>query len=258
MQSTVQIKFANDVVAKAIEIKAANDLPSALAAIGLPEHRPVLVIIGGASLIAEADFAKLQTLFVEVLAPLAQNLGCYVVDGGTDTGVMKLMGNAKNIKQLDFPLIGVLPIGLVKLPHGMHNLSPNVIGSNPDAPDLEPHHSHFFWVQGNQWGDESRWLAHIASLLAGEHPSVTVLINGGAIALVDAKESAKEQRPIVTIAGSGRLADEIANATLHPDWEQREEIESLLTQGQIHLFDLAQPIYELETVLRQKLSGEKL
>jgi hypothetical protein len=215
----------------------------------LQEKRPVLVVIGGASLIDEADFARLQRLFVEVLAPLAKGLGCYVVDGGTDAGVMKLMGNARNQNGSAFPLIGVSPIGLVQLP--------DAVNPSPESAPLEPHHTHFFLVAGNNWGDESPWLANIASLLAGDRPSVTVLINGGAISLVDAKESTKVHRPIVTIAGSGRLADEIANAALHPDSERREEIGLLLENGQINLFNLDEPIAELEKVLRQKLSGEK-
>jgi hypothetical protein len=162
---------------------------------------------------------------------------------------MKLMGNARNQNGSAFPLIGVSPIGLVQLP--------DAVNPSPESAPLEPHHTHFFFVAGNNWGDESPWLANIASLLAGEHPSVTVLINGGAISLVDAKESTKVHRPIVTIAGSGRLADEIANAALHPDSERREEIGLLLENGQINLFNLDEPIAELEKVLRQKLSGEK-
>jgi hypothetical protein len=249
MQSSFKVNFANGGVAQAIEILSEDDLPIAFAEMGLQGKRPVLVAIGGASLISETDFARLQRLFVEVLAPLAKDLGCYVVDGGTDAGVMKLMGNAREQNGSAFPLIGVSPIGLIQLPDAVNPPS--------QSATLEPHHTHFFFVARNNWGDESPWLANIATLLAGDYPSVTVLINGGAIALVDAKESTKVDRPIVAIAGTGRLADEIANAVLHPDWERREEIELLLEEGQIHLFDLYEPIAELETVLSQKLSGEK-
>ncbi len=249
MQSSFYINFANSDVAKAIEILSEDDLAIAFTEMELEEKRPVLVAIGGASLISDEDFAKLQRLFTEVLAPFAQALGCYVVDGGTDTGVMKLIGKARHENHATFPLVGVLPTGLVRLP--------NAVAPSPESAPLEPHHTHFFFVAGNNWGDESPWLANIASLLAGEHPSVTVLINGGAITLVDAKESTKVHRPIVAIAGSGRLADEIANAMVHPDWERREEIELLLEQGQVNLFNLDDPSAELEKVLRQKLSGEQ-
>ena len=254
MESSFTVNFANGTSAQAVAVKTEAELPPAFAKMGLQEKRPVLVVIGGASLIAEADFIRLQNLFTEVLAPLAQELGCYVVDGGTDAGVMKLIGSARgslDVNQSLFPLIGVSPIGLVKLPDQTDTSSK----INTDATELEPHHSHFFLVPGNQWGDESRWLARVASLLAGDYSSVTVLINGGAIALVDVKESAKEHRPIVTIVGSGRLADEIAAAILNPDWERRPEIELLLEQGQIHLLDLKEATFSLSKVLRQKLLG---
>ena len=79
MQSSFKVNFANGGVAQAIEILSADDLPIAFTEMGLTEKRPVLVAIGGASLISEADFARLQRLFTEVLAPLAKDLGCYVV-----------------------------------------------------------------------------------------------------------------------------------------------------------------------------------
>jgi hypothetical protein len=262
MESSFTVNFVNGASAQAIVVKTEAELSLALAMMGLQEKRPVLVVVGGASLIAEADFIKLQNLFTEVLAPLAQELGCYVVDGGTDAGVMKLIGSARgslDANQSLFPLIGVSPIGLVNLSEqsGINSeINGGVnLGSNTDTTELEPHHSHFFLVPGNQWGDESRWLARVASLLAGNCCSVTVLINGGAIALVDVKESAKEHRPIVTIMGSGRLADEIAAAVLNPDWERRPEIELLLEQGQIHLLDLKEATLSLSKVLRQKLLG---
>ena len=249
MQSSFKVNFENGWVAQSIEVERQSDLSAALDELGLRETRPVLVVIGGASKLDEEDFGRLQLLFEDVLASLANDLGCFVVDGGTDAGVMKLMGSARTKTGSAFPLIGVSPIGLVKLP--------NTINQSPEATELEPHHTHFLLVAGSKWGDESPWLAHIASLLAGDKPSVTVLINGGAIALMDAKENVKVGRPMVAIAGSGRLADEIASAALHPEWHRREEIAFLLEQGQVNLFNLSEPIAELEKVLRQKLSGEK-
>ena len=250
MQSSFKVNFANGGVTQAIEILSADDLPIAFTEMGLQDKRPVLVAIGGASLISEADFARLQRLFTEVLAPLAKDLGCYVVDGGTDAGVMKLMGNARHVNGSAFPLVGVSPVGLVQLP--------DAVNPSPESATLEPHHTHFFFVAGNNWGDESPWLAKIASLLAGDKPSIVVLINGGEIALVDAIENIKAGRPIVAIAGSGRLADEIAKAVSHPEQEKKEGISFLLEQGQITLFDLAEPLSQLENMLRQKLSGESL
>jgi hypothetical protein len=230
MESSFTITFENGSAAQVLEVKPEQDLNSAFSALNLTEHRRVLVVIGGASLITQADLLRLQRLFVEVLAPLAQELDLSVADGGTDAGVMRLMGNARSQIEGTFPLIGVSPISLVKLSH--HD------NSSSDAAFLEPHHTHCFLVPGSQWGHESPWLAKIASALAGEHPSVTVLINGGAITLVDAIENVKLNRPLIVIGGSGRLADEIAAAISNPEQRMREEIASLIKTGQVTVFNL--------------------
>jgi hypothetical protein len=40
--------------------------------------------------------SRLQQLFVEAIAPIAQELGVAVVDGGTDAGIMRFIGQATN------------------------------------------------------------------------------------------------------------------------------------------------------------------
>ncbi len=245
MKTSFSLTFENNLTAQILEIQPEEELTSALSAMNLRGSRGVLIVIGGASQMEQADFLKLQRLFLEVLAPLAQQLGLFVVDGGTDTGVMGLMGRAKHEIQGDFPLIGVSPIGLVKLPDGTN--------TDPEAAHLEPHHTHFFLIPGSNWGDESSWLARIASVLAGNHPSVTVLINGGSISLVDARENVKHHRPLIVVAGSGRLADRIAASMSQPETEISSDIASLINTGLVNVFDLSQPFGQLEALLREKL-----
>jgi hypothetical protein len=205
----------------------------------------VLVVIGGSSLISEEDLQRLQRLFSEVLASLAQELGLIVADGGTDAGVMRLIGNAREEISGTFPLVGVSPVGLVKLPND-ENIS-------TDLTDLESHHTHFFLVPGDRWGDESPWLARIASQIAGDYPSVTVLINGGSIALLDATESLKANRPLVVIDGSGRLADEIAEAVNHHGQDIRQEISQLTKMTGISLFKFKDSFCQFEKILKLSL-----
>jgi len=51
--------------------------------------------------------------------------------------------------------------------------------ANPDAAELERHHTHFVLVPGNEWGDESPWLADVADTLAAGEPSVTIVASSG-------------------------------------------------------------------------------
>jgi hypothetical protein len=204
MQEPFDIQFDQGSSALALETNFLHDLETVLNGLGFNVPRPVIVVIGGASELRQYHVARLRSLFVGVLAPLAQALNAVVVDGGTDTGVMRMMGIARQKTHSTFPLIGVLPVGVATLP--------NAPAPSEEAAPLEPHHTHFILVPGNQWGDESPWIAEVASLIANGAPTVTVLINGGEVTWKDASESVQAGRPIVVVAGSGRAADTLVSA----------------------------------------------
>jgi len=185
---------------------AALEPESALAPLSttLGPPRSALVIVGGAGGLSPEDGQQLAHLFNAVIAPYAQHHGLVVVDGGTDYGVMQLMGQSRVRHQATFPLVGVVVHSKVKWPHQP---------AAADCADLEYNHSHFVLVPGDRWGDESRWLAQVATQVAGPQPSLTLLINGGLISLQeDVPHSLHHRRPVVVLAGSGRAADQVAAA----------------------------------------------
>ena len=57
---------------------------------------------------------KLQSVFDRGLVSAAASTNAWVITGGTDTGVMKLVGNAFNSAGESLPLIGVASYGCVK------------------------------------------------------------------------------------------------------------------------------------------------
>ena len=202
MEKPLTITFSNQQTAKIISLTQAAALPAVLAQMGLTVGRPVVVVIGGAGKLSEAAYRQVERLFHDALAPIAQKYQASVGDGGTDAGVMRLMGRARHAITGTFSLIGVSPSKLVLLP--------KQASASPDAAALEPNHSHFILVPGVAWGDESAWLAAIATHLAAGAPSVTVLINGGEVAWEDALQNVRTGRRLITIAGSGRTADLVA------------------------------------------------
>lgn len=254
---------ANVPSAQVVQVRQKIDIPIALQTLGL-YPRPTLVLIGGASHVSSSDFDRIQRLFVEVLAPLAEELGAIVVDGGTNAGVMQLIGQARSTLSATFPLVGVSPIQLVHFSDqlsaqldeqpGEFNQCNQFLCASTVA--LEPHHTHFILVPGTAWGDESSWLSWIASSLAGNNPSIAVLVNGGKVSLVDVQWNIAEGRPIVIIAGSGRLADEIADAIRHPETCMRETIASVMQSSCLSLLELSAPIGELVTSLRSRLRSD--
>ncbi len=97
-------------------VASVDELPSALSRLGLGLTRPVLVSVGGASGLDAGVADRLLALFRDRLAPLLDQLGAAVVDGGTDAGVMALMGQARRAAGARFPLLGVAARGTVRLP----------------------------------------------------------------------------------------------------------------------------------------------
>jgi hypothetical protein len=221
-------------------------LPQALHSCGLGQcPQPTLVLVGGASGLDDDCQTQVDTLFADVLAPLAQKLGLCVVDGGTNAGVMRLMGRARAYIGGTFPLVGVAPDTLVNLPDRPV--------THPDACYLEPNHTHCFLVPGDQWGDESVPLAQVATHCAQGAPTLTLLVNGGNVAWQDAQASIEQGRRIMVMADSGRTADAIAEA-MHGDAHMDARARPLLASGLLSVVDLGTSPQDLTATLTALLT----
>jgi hypothetical protein len=237
----MHLKFLNGHSAEAMALSSQQTGAQALAAMGLTVPQPVLVIIGGASLMDADSLTRLQTVFNEVFAPLAEELSLTVLDGGTDAGVIHMMGQARQFVEGSFPLVGVVPQGKAKLPDDA--------ATDDSRHDLEPHHTNFFLVPGESWGSESPWLAEFASLVAQGQPALTILINGGEVALTDLQANLAKGRPALVLAGSGRLADTIATAMADSDADTDPQITELIRihqpSGKLSVLDLTLPVDQM-------------
>jgi hypothetical protein len=247
MEKPFKVAFPNGSKARAVRVRRPDGLPVALRELGLSGRRPVLVLVGGAGGLSEADTSRLLPLFAGVLAPLAEAAGVSVVDGGTDAGVMRLMGRARAGTDATFPLVGVAAAGTVALP--------GVPPPRPDAAPLEPRHTHFVLVPGSDWGDESRWLVRAAGELAGCGPSVTVLVNGGETTLEDAALSVENGRAVVAISGSGRAADALAEA-LGGGATVDGRVRGLAASGLLRAVDLSAGEPALARTIEEALSAK--
>jgi hypothetical protein len=161
-----------------------------------------MVLVGGAGGMGEPHLRAISRLFREFVIPALDRWQVVVVDGGTDAGVMRLIGRERKAAHASFPLVGVAAAGTV---------SPSARIRPTDA-DIEPNHPLVLLVPGVNWGDESPWLASVATEIAAGAPSATLLINGGDIAYEDVGHSLAASRPVVVVAGSGRASDEIGAA----------------------------------------------
>ena len=200
----MRISFAGGGTALTVRVDEPEALGPALAALGLRPPSPVVVVVGGAGGLSRAERDALRPLFTEGLAPAVEALGAVAVDGGTASGVMALLGEARSSTGGSFPLVGVAAGGTVAVPDGP--------APRAGAADLEPHHTGFVLVPGEDWGAEAQWIVRTATTLAGGSPSVTVLVNGGDVAYDDVRRSVEASRPVLAVAGTGRTSDELVAA----------------------------------------------
>lgn len=236
----VEHRFANGQLAKILKVADGTDYENALLAMGLHGPTPTLLVIGGASHMTAESQAKLLQCFNGPLATLSEKLCITVLDGGTDAGVIHMMGQARHHISGGFNLVGVAPLNRVIFPNGDSRQQTSVDKKYPPVA-LEPHHTHFFLIPGENWGSESRWLAKFSSILAGSSPSITLLINGGQVSRKDLRLNLELGRQVMVIAGSGRLADEIADTISGVTPSEDKAIQNLVAAyypSQLSVFDL--------------------
>lgn len=202
----IAIQFPEATCARAVRVTEHGELPRAFERLGVRTPRPVIVLIGGAKgLETQREMMIRNALHAVALA--AERADAVLLDGGTQSGLIALMGRTYAEGKFNFPLIGVAVEHMVRWPGR----------DNPAArANLEPQHTHFMLTPGKAWGDESPWLAASASELAQTRPALTLLLNGGEISRKDVNLSLQAQRPVLVVAGTGRLADELAAGSATP------------------------------------------
>src|SRR4029077_4873675 len=146
-------------------------------------------------------------------------------------------------------LLGVAPAGKVTYPGG-----PPVAGN--DSAPLDPNHSHFVLVDGNEWGSETETLFELA---AGFNvPVLAILVNGGAIAKDELLQSVRENWPVIVIEGSGRLADDVAALKKQPSQIEDPVLAEIVEEGDLRVFPITGVLEDFERMLFSQSPNIKL
>lgn len=197
---------------------AFDELQDAWRLLGFAHQRSAIVIVGGAGGMTGEDIARVQWFFENYLVPFAARRKAAIIDGGTSSGVMAAIGSAREATGVDLPLIGIVARGIEKI-----------------ETLLEARHTHFIFCPGDQWGDESEWIAAAASALSGPQPTIAIMINGGQITWNDARLNIKYGRPVMIAEGSGRTADVIATTSTGTAFDPNAI--ALLRTGKVHVLN---------------------
>ena len=191
---TRQLSLKRGVTANAVNITEDKDIPKALTELEIPHPNRVIVLVGGAGGIGFWDKFPMKKA-IRIVAQLAEETGSVIVDGGTQAGIMTEIGKQRKRNGYSFPLIGVVFDSLL-------------MQEDPKS-ILDPNHTHFFLIPGEEWGDESAWISKIATAISGDQKSMTILVNGGNISKTDVQYSLLEHRTAIVIRGTGRMANKI-------------------------------------------------
>jgi SLOG in TRPM, prokaryote/SMODS and SLOG-associating 2TM effector domain 1/Protein of unknown function (DUF4231) len=214
--------------------------------------RPVVVVIGGADTLSGASLERATAVVGPGVVRGADRVGAVVVDGGTASGVMAIVGDAvARAGDGRPPLLGVAPAGLVSYP-----------GSDDGATDaaLEPNHSHFALAPGAVWGCETALLFELAEALSGGAPVVTVLVGGGDVARAEALATVRRHWTLLVVEGTGGVADQIAArsralGSKAPGPAGDLDLDEIAASGSVRLFAVADPT-ELARNLAWELQAE--
>ncbi len=191
---TRQLSLKHGITVPAVHITADKEIPQALTKLAIPYPKRVIVLVGGAGGIGWLDKFPMWKA-IRIVARLAEETQSAVIDGGTQAGIMTAIGSQRKRNRFSFPLLGVVFDSLLM--------------SKKPQDILDPNHTHFVFIPGSNWGDESVWISKIATALAGDQKSITILVNGGNISRADVEYSLLANRPTFVMRGTGRMADEI-------------------------------------------------
>jgi hypothetical protein len=215
--------------------------------LGMRSPRAVILLFGGAAGLDDSRKAHLATLFADGVTPVAAELGALIIDGGTQSGVMAIMGEAVAERPGTCQLLGIAPKGKIA--------DPEIVGASAvsDGAPLEPHHSHFVLVESAEWGGETRTMLELAR--AFNAPTVAILVNGGAVAADEALHSVRNGWQLLVLEGSGRFADEVSAAFRDGQSAKSAEVSEIARSGRVVLFHVDDAAEKLKVDLRRILCG---
>ncbi len=197
--------------------------------LGVRPGAPVIVFMGGAAQTNSEDGVRIARAISEGVARVAVELKASVVDGGTDSGTMGMLNSALREQNHTGFYIGVAPDQLTHLPDAPPNGHLEALG---DA------HTHFVLVEGAHWGDELIPMYALVNALAAGQPSLGVLVNGGIGAENELGKNVHDDRKVMVLEGSGRLADRISHQLRFPETSGDVHIEKMSRDGDFTIFDL--------------------
>jgi SLOG in TRPM, prokaryote/SMODS and SLOG-associating 2TM effector domain 1/Protein of unknown function (DUF4231) len=244
-----EIAFQNNNRAKLVAASPRARMASRIESLGISPPKNLILLIGGADKLDENLTSRLTQLFSRGIARAAADAEALIIDGGTQAGVMQIMGQSIADRGRKTSLLGVAPAGKVTYPGGTP-----VTGD--DSASLDPNHSHFVLIDGNEWGSETETLFDLAA--AFDVPVLAILVNGGAIAKDELLQSVRRNWSVIVIEGSGRLANEVAELKEKASQIEDPVLAEIVEEGDLRVFPISGALEDFERMLFSQSPNIKL
>ncbi len=215
-------------------------------------------IFGGAKGITFTEKFRLAPVLAEGLAQWAKGEPMGLISGGTESGVMGLVGDvSKEIENTGGNLVlnmGFAPKDSVRY-QGWSGGEGKELGA---VYDISPKLTHFFAVipGESKFGDEAELMQKsFDGITIGDKKSVGILANGGRFSANELRLNLASGRNVIVLAGTGRLADAVAAylgeyegrvepemvqmvqdiVDIHPEWRSKIKVVDLSKETKIEV-----------------------
>ncbi len=254
----VEMVFPHQRTAVAVRPPASATAPQIAAALALKPCNAVILVLGGAgTLAASIPSQRLSELFRGIARAAAES-GATIIDGGRQDGIAAWMGNGVASKGNQSDLIGVAPADKLGFPGGQTGEVP-----------AEPNHSHFVLVEGEDWGCETGILFGLARALtqpppdaepdtageSGNLPVLAILANGGPDSKNEVLQAVRQHLPLLVVAGSGGLADEIAACKRQEGLPEDPVMAEIIADGKLRFHSLDDPVNAIVWLIKREIEG---
>ena len=113
-----EIVFSNNNGAKLVTASLGVPMASLIESLGISPPKNLILLIGGADKLDEKLTSRLTQLFSRGIARAAADAEALIIDGGTQAGVMQIMGQSIVDRGRKSSLLGIAPEGKVTYPGG--------------------------------------------------------------------------------------------------------------------------------------------
>jgi hypothetical protein len=180
-----------------------GDVAAVVNALQVEGNPPVLVVLGGAARLKKSVEAEFERTLRLGILPVIRALRGIVIDGGTDSGVMRAIGKVFGTDAPECKLIGVAPKGKIRRD------SSHTMARTDKLESPAPNHSDIVLVEGNEFGCELDALMELTERLSERSQVLVIVAAGGKNTRSELARVRQMNWPVLVLTGTSGQADRL-------------------------------------------------